>query len=339
MSDEARNRHRIPSLLAASLAAGAVSALLYLSVIASFAFLLPVQVAFGRRGRKAGMAAAAAAVLATFLGHELEGHPSGALAGPGGLGGLDLLSLVLPPAVLLSALCLMNASFWEGRPKVLAGLAAVALCSLAAVPAIVAVGSDTGYRAYLEERLGSLFAPLLAQAGEGYEASALRASLEPKALVEQSLAVVRSTFAAFLYALLGASRWLGNRLSGPGTPGREASGPLAEYRLPYALVWPFLAAWTGVLAARYLAAPPALQALSWNLALVFSLAYAVQGIGIASHLMKRWNLPRSLRIALAATALLVVATPPAGTAAAAILPLLGVTEVWIPYRNLKGVGA
>lgn len=339
MSDEAQNRSRMPSLLAASLAAGAVSSLLYLSVIASFAFLFPVQAAFGRRGRKAGMAAAATAVLATVLGQLARAAFVGAFASPGGLGGLDILALALPPAVLLGALCLMNASFWEGRPKVLPGLAAVALCSLAAVPAILAVGRDAGFRTYLEERLGDLFAPLLAQAGEGYEASALKASLDPKALVEQSLAIISSSFAAFLYALLGASRWIGNRLSGPGTPGREAAGSLADYRLPYALVWPFLAAWTGVLAARYLAAPPALQALAWNLALVFSLAYAVQGIGIASHLMKRFNLPRSLRIALAATAVLVFATPPAGTAAAAILPLLGVTEVWIPYRNLKGVGA
>ncbi len=330
------NRGR--SLLAASVAAGAVSALLFHSLLLSLAFLVPVQVAFGRHGRRAGFGAAAAAILAVVVGHVLRAAFAGVSA-LAELGPADFLAVAAPPAVLVGALCLMNLSFWDGKPGVLRGLAAVSAASLVAVPAMMALGRDAGFTSFLEARLDAVFKPLLAQAGEGYDSAALKAALDPKVLSAQTTEALVSSVAALLLALLAASWWIGNRLAGPGTPGREAARPLADYRLPYVFVWPFLAAWTGVLAVAYLEAPAALRAIAWNLALVLSLAYAAQGIGIASHLMNRWKLPRSLRIALGATAVMVFATPPVGTLAALILPLLGVTEVWIPYRNLKGVGA
>ncbi len=338
MSDEARSARRVPSILAASLTAGLVSALLYLSVLLSFVFLLPVQFAYERRGRSCGMIAAGCALFAVTAGQ---------LARVAGLGGSDALaalvpgdylSLVLPPFILLGGLVFVNAPIMSGLHEVYRSLLAVALCSLVALPGIIALGADAAFSQHLEASIGEALKPLVAQMGEGYEASAVKAALDPAALVAQAKTVALSGFAAMLYALIGLNRWLGTRLAALGRP--VVSVPrLAEYRLPFTLVWPFLAAWAGVLAARYFSAPLPLAALAWNSALVLSLSYAVQGIGIASHLMNRWNLPRSLRIALTAFMVLMFATPPFGVVLAAVFPLLGVTEVWIPYRNPKGVGA
>ncbi len=81
------------------------------------------------------------------------------------------------------------------------------------------------------------------------------------------------------------------------------------------------------------------MATAWNCGLVITLVYAAQGMGVVSHYFNRWNTPRALRVVFAATLVAALATPVLGLVVAAVLPLLGVTEVWIPYRKAKGVGA
>jgi uncharacterized protein YybS (DUF2232 family) len=127
-------------------------------------------------------------------------------------------------------------------------------------------------------------------------------------------------------------------MSGAGSRGREQSGAIDGLRLPYPFIWAFLASWSLVLAAVLLRAPIAAAAFAWNCALVVSLAYAAQGLGIVTHLFKSWNMPKSLRILIAVMAVISLATP-LGIAVAASLPLFGVTEIWIHYRKPKGVGA
>lgn len=337
MSDLVRTR-RLDPLLAASLLAGAASGAIYFSLVLSFAFLIPLQMAFGRFGRRAGFGAALTAALAVVA---IQAYRGIRLGGAGSL--LNLILGMAPPLVLIAALAAMNAAFWARIPGIYRILALVLAVSLLAAPGIAALKADAEFRGYLEARIQAVVDGLTAQPGslvsESYEVSALKANLNPATLVGQTLEVLASSFSALIFLLIGGSWWMGNRASGEGSLGRAASPALAECRLPYALVWPFLASWAAVFAAVYLGSEGVLRALAWNVALVLSLAYAAQGIGIASHYLKRWNTPRSLRFVLAGAAIAALATPLVGTAVAAILPLLGFTEVWIPYRNLKGVGA
>jgi len=77
-------------------------------------------------------------------------------------------------------------------------------------------------------------------------------------------------------------------------------------------------------------------AITWNLASAAAMAYMVQGFGIATFFLKRRNAPRGLRIVLAAVCVLTLFTSgPGAVILAIVLTLLGVTETWIPYRNLK----
>ena len=216
-----------------------------------------------------------------------------------------------------------------------------AVCSIVLVPIVIRLGGDAGFTSYIEARLDEAFAPLKSQAGDqSYDSSALAAALDPKVIAATAMRVLASSYAALLVLLLGGSWWMGNRASGPGSPGRAEAPALSAYRVPYALVWAFLLCWAAVLAAMLLkGADDALRAASWNCALVFSLPYAAQGVGIASSYFERWKMPRFTRVAIVATAIVALATPTAGAVVAVALPLLGVTEVWIPYRNPKGVGA
>jgi hypothetical protein len=326
------------SPLVAIAAAGGASGLLCVSMALAPLCLIPVQVAYGRRGNRAGTMSAlaavgiAAATMAVWL--ATKGRFSLAL----------VASSLVSPLVLFGALVLVNAGFWKGIPATYRVLAVSAACALASIPALLAFGRDQGISEYIESWIEAFVAPLrAAKAGDGgYDYSALVAALDPKAFAASALKILYSSYTAILAFVLGGSVWVGNRLSGPGSHGREDSPPLAGYRAPHALLWAFLAAWTLVLAAMMLEPPEILQALAWNCALAVSLAFAAQGAGIAASLFDRWKMPRFMRIALAATAVLSLATPTGGVFAVALaiaLPLLGVTEVWIPYRNPKGVGA
>jgi len=321
----------------AIIGAGAASGFLYLSVVLSLLFLIPVQVVFGRHGRKAGMAAAGVALAVTLLGRAAW------LAGEGFLSLGALAFGLLVPAALLGALALVNAPFWGALSAPWRALAAAGALALAAAPALAGAWADPAFNDYLVGRIASLVEPFKAQLGAatggGFDASALAASLDPASLAAASKDALASCYAAILLALVGGSWWLGSRLAGPGSRGRVEAPALSACRLPYALVWPFLASWALVLAALLGGFPVAVRHAAWNLAISLSLLYAAQGLGIASHFAQRINMPRPLRIAIAASALLALATPTAGVAVGVVLPLLGVTEVWIPYRNPKGVGA
>ena len=320
---------------AAALAPALASSVLYASVFLSFAFLVPVQMAYGRAGRRAGILASLASMAILAPIHSIR------LIEAKAFGLLDLGLTLLPPAVLLGALALMNAKFWDGKLQGIRILAPVGLCALLALPGILLVAGDPAFGEYLESTLAAAIAPLgerAAAAGEGFDSASLLALLDPAELAATAIATLRDSYAAMLLAFLGGSWWIGNRAAGPGSRGREIAPSLEEIRVPYVFIWPFLASWSVLLAALLLKAPSAIAAAAWNLSLCLSLVYAAQGLGIASHYLKSWKAPRGLRVILAATAVAAAVTSPAGIAIAVAVPLLGVTEVWIPHRNPKGVG-
>lgn len=324
---------------AASLAAGLASSLLYVSIFLSFAFLIPVQLVYGRCGRKPGLAAAGIACLGIFSaqgGRILASFIGDAGAAP--LSAMKIAATFLPAVAFLGALALMNVPFGRLWKPVYKAFATSALCALAALPLLIALGNDASIAAYLEARIASFLAPLKGAAGEGYDASAFMAALDPKELVSTSIETLQSIYAALIFLLVGGSWRLGNRLSGIESQGRKETVAIDELRMPYALIWAFLASWSMVLAAIAFKAPPAPSAVAWNCALTLSLTYAAQGLGIIVHLFKSWNMPKSMRVLIAVVAAMSLVTP-LGLGLAASLPLFGVTEIWIPYRKPKGVGA
>ncbi len=210
---------------AASLAAGLASCLLFLSLVLSFAFLLPVQIAYGRLGRRAGGLAAgvAAAGIAAVQGWRL--------ASTGASDPLALIVGMLPPFVLLGALVLLNAPIWSGLATAYRVAIVVAGCALSAIPLLITLEGDVSFRNFLEKLFGDFLTPLRSALGDGYDASALAASLNPPDVVASLLEMLRNSYAAVFLVYLGGSWRLGNRLSGPGSRGREETVAIDELRL------------------------------------------------------------------------------------------------------------
>ena len=332
---------RSTSWLLVALAAGLASASLWLSVFLAPFFLLPLQSAFGRLGKRGGLvsAVAAAVVLAPALLWRLfvDGQ---------GVQPMDIAIVLAFPMASIIAVYLLNSSLLgriDPSYRVLGIGLAIGLLS---APALAAFLSDAQLKAGLVKSVGQLmdrFTSALpkgaAAQASGYDAAALLASFDPQAMVEMSLKIFASSYAALVCLLLGGSYWLGNRLSGEGSVGRSLALPLSELRAPQSLVWPFLSALGLLFLVLFFKAGSLAQAAAWNLVLAMSLVYAAQGMGIVSHFLKRMRVPGGFRIAFAALVFVSALGSPVGAALLAILPLLGVTELWIPYRNLKGVGA
>ncbi|HUX38604.1 MAG TPA: DUF2232 domain-containing protein [Rectinemataceae bacterium] len=329
-----------------ALAMGAASASFWLSIFLAPLFLVPIQLAYGRLGRRGGWLAIAVSILILVPGTIWR-----VLAAGGTIGFLDVVAGVAFPMAAIAAMAILNASFL-GRVgpgyRILAlGLAVGAL----AAPAVAALLSDAEVKAAITQSVAHIVQQFVGNfaaapgvtakgpAAGGYDMAAALASLDPAGMVDMTLKVFASSYAALICLLFGGSWWIGNRIAGEGSPGRRAAAPLSELRAPEILVWPFLGALGLLLIVLYVKAGSLAQAAAWNLVLAMSLVYAAQGMGIVSHVLRRLHVPGGFRIAFAVGVFVSAIGSPIGAVLLAILPLLGVTELWIPYRNPKGVGA
>jgi len=329
-----------------ALASGVASASLWLSVFFAPLFLIPLQVAFGRLGKKGAGLAVAAAILVLFPSEIWRVADASKAIAP-----IDVVAALAFPIGAVIALVLMNLPVLKSVPpsfRMLGlGLAAGAL----AAPAVATILADEGLKTALTQSISQLMDRFMsalpkaadAQTAQGavpsYDAAALLAGLDPAQMVATTMKVFASIYAALFCLLFGGSWWIGSRLSGSVAATSAGAAPLSELRAPVALVWPFLASLGLLLGVLYFKAGLAYQAAAWNLVLAMSLVYAVQGVGIVAHFLTRLHMPKGFRIVFAILVLISAISSPIGAALVAILPLLGLTELWIPYRNLKGVGA
>ncbi len=328
---------RSTSFTVSAIAAGILCASMWMSVVLSPAFLIPLQIAFGKLGRRGGIAAIGSALLALVLGFMVQ-----SFSFKEGLALFSVLSALPAPLALIAVLFILNTALFSSWAPVSRILALAAILSVAAAPFVAGIFANAGLRSSLAASVSHLVEGFMkgVDLGEqGYDSAALLASLDPASMVASSFEFFASGFAALVFAFLGMSWWIGNRLSGPDSTGRRATGLLSETRIPAWYVWPFLASGAMLLLSLRFDAGTLARSIAWNLVLIFSCAYLAQGLGIVAHFLARWKVPNFLRIVTLAMATLSALTSPLGLAFAAILTLLGVTELWIPYRNAKGVGA
>ena len=311
--------------------AGLLSGFIYLSYVLSFAFLVPVQHAFAGRGRKSGLIAAAFAFLVIAVGQIFR------MLEIKTLDPVILASGIVPPLLLLAAIGFINmkpAKLGRG----LSILIATALLSGLAAPFVMKATSDKNFSAWLVEYVASA----MNSTGTGGDSL-----FNAQAAVDSAIGVIRSAFSALILWIMAGSWWFGSVIAARGAAREmrregKVDGTvktfmnLADIRVPSIALWPTLLAWTLLLVVLMTKRTDILATTAWNIALCAASLYAVQGMGILSHLSKQFNATRFLRL-LAPVAILAVALSSAvGAIIMIALPVLGITEVWLPYRSIKG---
>jgi hypothetical protein len=307
---------------------GVLSGLLYLSYVISIAFLVPVQFSFSKYGRRSGLvslACSAAAILAGYLGRLL------------GIGQLDLTMVLvgaIPPVVLLAALGFVNAG-WT-RARISTKILSVSLVlSLVAIPLIVMATADAKFISWLQG--------IVQQALAGTGVDAANASTLANESIVSAKTILQNACGAMILWFVAGSWWIGSSMAarsvarmGDTAAPRYAGPQLSSIKVPAAFLWPTLILWSILFASIVLHTTGIPQAIIWNLALSIASWYAAQGMGIIQFLMKRTRNPALFRLLVPVIVLLTILNSTAGTIVLIALPVLGISEVWLPYRNFKG---
>jgi len=308
-------------------ASGLVSGFLYLSLILSFAFLIPIQSSFAGRGRRSGFITAGLAIAVITIGQGFRLMSIGAFDL-----GLCLASSV-PPLLLLGAMGLIN----QRLGRLGAGtriLLVSAILSLAAAPFILSTTADKVFVESMKAYVTS------AAESSGIDSGSLNGVDEA---IGSSIRTVSSAFVPLIFWMLGFSWLYGSRMAARSltkTPeernARIAKLKLGKYKVPQVALWPTLATWIFLFVVLAAKLGGLASILAWNLALCSALLYAVQGLGIMGFLSERYPLARFLRLLAPLVVILIILNSTIGAITLIVLPMLGITEVWFPYRNFKG---
>jgi hypothetical protein len=306
--------------------AGLFSGFLYLSYLFSFAFLVPVQQSFAGRGSRAGLVSSFVAFAVITAGTVVR------MLQLRFFDFISLLSSCLPSLLLMVALYWINAD----KPRIsriARILLATLVLSLAALPFVLRMEKDTAF-------IGQLSAYVT----ETIDASGLALD-EPRLaseLVRRAIAIIGSGFSAFILWILAGSWWLGSLIASKSRSALAGHAPvknlprLAAVKVPLKALWPSLLLWGLLFMALAFKVQGLWLMLAWNLALCAASIYGLQGVGVLSFLLHKPAVPTLLR-RLLPLALIAALLNQATSAVVLIgLPVLGITEVWIPYRNLKG---
>jgi hypothetical protein len=108
----------------------------------------------------------------------------------------------------------------------------------------------------------------------------------------------------------------------------------SDIRLPEYFIWAFLGSWALALFSYLGSWNVLVSSVCWNLALVISVFYAVQGASIVCFWQRKRN-ERATMQALLSLMMLLAFIPGANALVVAGLPLLGVLETWIGFRKNK----
>ncbi|HAF86038.1 MAG TPA: hypothetical protein DCG32_06680 [Sphaerochaeta sp.] len=108
---------------------------------------------------------------------------------------------------------------------------------------------------------------------------------------------------------------------------------VTSWSVPYDTLWVFLGSWTVVLFLMVFKAPYLGRALALNVALGSCVLYAIQGMAIIMHFVRRKGLPISGGRLMMSLFLIAFLVPGLNILVVFLLPLLGVLETWIVFRK------
>jgi len=316
-SVSSRSRH-IPAFLSS----GVLSGLLYASGFLAVAFLVPIQYVFSKEGKKEGLLSTLVSLAVVGLGSALR------------LSSLDMMQLsfllqtILPPALLLLALGSVNLLGADAWKKLIA--AAVVLAVIFGFLLQASIGTKE-----VQESIAAMIAQLLESTGlQGLDVSAIA-----EAYVAPAVSVIFDCFGAGLWLMLAGSWWIGNRLGAlkrASDEGEVQDRKSPSFNVPSWLLWPSIAGWTLLLFVLYGHREGVIAIVAWNVSLAAVSWYALQGFSVISCFFQSKGMHRMTGFVPVLLIVLIALDTKIGLAVAALVPILGVSEVWLQYRIHKG---
>jgi len=296
----------------------------YLNVL-MVAFLVPLQVLYARRGRQAFLQGAVVVLVGiAAIGFALDGA-SGGLA-------LRLLPIGIEVGevlLLLLGLLAVNVRLVGIGRRIYRLLAVTGILGVLSVPLLVYASQSGEVTSAIRGMVKATLA--LVQSSLGMSPD----SLAQYSDVDKATALLKGiVFRGYLFAyfvMLAASWRLGSSLGARTLEERPV--PLSRFVLPEAVLWPVLASWATVVIDRFVHLG-VVAYLAWNTGLIGAFLYALAGVGIVEHLMDRLRVGRGVRLLLMLGVLLLLMVPGVGVVLAALLTVLGISELWVRFGRV-----
>ncbi len=313
----------------------AVSTLLYHLGMGFVLFLIPLQAALVRKGRKSFTAAAALAVALILLVRLLI---QGGTGEPSAVPFLVIESATV--LLLIGGLALIQLpELMEGLerfrlPRVPRLLAATALAGVLSVPVIIYLRGSEEFQTGMREIFEGLSASM-SRAFSQPESFGLFPGapfLRPDMLMQISETFLLRTFIFDYFVLLTFSWWLGTVLGARSTGRSPGITRIVDFKLPDSYIWPLIGALAVVLLSLVVRLGP-LEILAWNVLLIVVFLYGIAGVGIIRFGMRKVKLPVGFRWLLILAIVILAFTPRINLAILVLVPGLGVSEIWLKYRR------
>ena len=304
-----------------------VSTLIFHIGLLLFLFLVPLQILFVRRGKKAYGIASIAVFAAIAVWNVLQFYVFASVR-------LDPLIMVFDlvlPLSFLAGLYLVNFPGYPWVRKTVRFLAAAVLTGVISIPVIIYFAGNEALMQAVRSQFQAVRDFLIANTG-AVENTALISSLDVDTLMKWSFSFFFSIY-LFGYFLVLAANWLIGTAIGSGTGFSRRSGKfLQDYRLQDRFVWVLLLPWAGNLLSLMMNLGP-LRYLFWNIGLIMLFLYGMQGMGILKYFLIRSRVSRGTQFFLAVLFVFIVLIPGLNLVLLVGIPLLGVSETWVNYRK------
>jgi hypothetical protein len=312
-----RDRH-IPVFLSS----GILSGILYASGFLAPAFLVPIQYVFRKEGKKEGLLSMLVSLIIVGLGNALRLSNLELMQVP------FLLQTIVSPVLLLLAIGLANLVGIDVWKKLV--VAAVVLAIIFGFLLQASIGTQE-----VQQSIAGVIVQMLASTGlQNLDIAAIA-----QTYVAPAVSIIFDCFGAVLWLMLAGSWWIGNRL----VVLKKASGKDAtqerktpSFDVPSWLLWPSLAGWVLLLVVLYGHKSGILAIIAWNASLAAVSWYALQGFSVVSCFFQSKGMHRMTGFVPVLLVVLILLDMKVGLTVAMLVPVLGVSEVWLQYRKYKG---
>lgn len=308
-------------------------------------FLIPLQVLYIRRGKKAFAAGAVLSLLLILVAGLLLAR-RWTTADPAAAGGglspaapfliLDVaVSALLIGGLTLIQLPEMSPELQAPRyPRVTRLVIATVIAGLLSVPLLLYLRGNEPFVTGVQEFIGARI-EVMNSAIAASQSAAGTAGVQPlqtAALLELINSILLRSYLFYYFLVLAFSWWLGTIIGARSVGRRPGLTRIADFKLPDRYLWPLIA--TLALVVLTLIVPSEMLAVpAWNALLILVFLYGISGLAVIRFLLKKLNVRPGVRWMLIAAIIILAMTPRIGFAILILVPGLGVSEVWLKYRS------
>ncbi len=316
------------------------SIVLYQFSMGIFFFLIPLQILIVKRGYDAFLYASVLTFIAVITVKLIRLGVSNLTAEVKPLMLLEILVLVS----LLGGLILLNTNFKKltFNSTLIKILSITGVFGILSVPFILYYRNNVQFIKFMDMVFNSISEYLKQMFGSnntGTEAI-FEKYINPKSLKETTTQIFYKSYIFDYFALIGFSWWVGTTSSVRaatmlGTYNGETNIPrVANFKLPEYYLWPLIINFALVLI-DFKINLSAIGYIAWNIFLILVLLYAIQGIAIINFLFKYFRVNIGFRFIVFFTLAILLFTPKINILILILIPGLGISEIWIKYREFE----